>query len=121
MTEIILAVITVVGVIGAGAGKDIIQLLRSRKVGVTNPDAQAQAPPAKHEPTPADGWERLIRKVERRSARLEKRLDRMEEWNAEQGDHIDLLENHIWTGKPPPPPPRPRYIPYTPSPSEEDE
>lgn len=24
-----------------------------------------------------------------------------------QGDHIDVLEAHIWAGKPPPPPPRP--------------
>lgn len=121
MTEIILAVITVVGVIGAGAGKDIVQLLRSRKAGVTNPDAQAHAPEAKGTPGPLDGFERLIKQIERRSDRLERRLDRMEEWNVVQGDHIDLLENHIWTGKPPPPPPRPRYIPYTPSPSEEED
>lgn len=116
-----MAVITVVGVIGAAAVKDVVQMFRSRRAGVTNPDAQAQAPEVKREPNLSDGWERLIRKMERRSARLEKRLDRMEEWNAEQGDHIDVLENHIWTGRPPPPPPRPRYIPYAPSPSEEDD
>lgn len=116
-----MAVITVVGVIGAAAAKDVVQMFHSRKAGVKNPDAQAQAPETRRESTPADGWDRLIRGVERRAARLEKRLDRMEEWNTEQGDHIDVLENHIWTGKPPPPPPRPRYIPYTPSPSEEDD
>ena len=27
-----------------------------------------------------------------------------------QGDHIDILENHIWTRKPPPPPARPSGI-----------
>lgn len=27
-----------------------------------------------------------------------------------QGDHIDVLENHIWQRKPPPPPPRPTGI-----------
>ena len=27
-----------------------------------------------------------------------------------QGDHIDLLEDHIWKQKPPPPPPRPAGV-----------
>lgn len=27
-----------------------------------------------------------------------------------QGDHIDLLENHIWQQLPPPPPPRPADV-----------
>jgi hypothetical protein len=27
-----------------------------------------------------------------------------------QGDHIDLLEAHIWKGEPPPPPPRPNFV-----------
>lgn len=26
------------------------------------------------------------------------------------GDHLDLLEHHIWTGQPPPPPPRPAGV-----------
>lgn len=120
MTEIILAIITVVGVIGAGAGKDIVQLLRSRRAGVTNPDAQAHSPEIQVPPSPVGGFERLIEKIERRSDRLERRLDHMEEWNIIQGDHIDVLENHIWLGKPPPPPARPRYTPYS-SPSEEDQ
>lgn len=121
MTEIILAVIGVVGIIGAGAGKDIVQMLRSRKAGVTNPDAHAQAPEMKDPPTPADGWERLIKRIERRGDRLERRLDHMEEWNATQGDHIDVLENHIWSGRPPPPPARPRYIPLKKTDSSEED
>ena len=28
----------------------------------------------------------------------------------EQGDHIDVLEHHIWQGNPPPPPARPPGI-----------
>lgn len=27
-----------------------------------------------------------------------------------QGDHIDVLERHIWDGKPPPPPKRPEGV-----------
>ncbi len=27
-----------------------------------------------------------------------------------QGDHIDILEDHIWRRKPPPPPPRPHSV-----------
>lgn len=27
-----------------------------------------------------------------------------------QGDHIDVLEDHIWKHKPPPPPPRPAGV-----------
>lgn len=39
------------------------------------------------------------------------RLDHIEGFLVIYGDHIDLLEDHIWKGKPPPPPERPVYRP----------
>lgn len=112
MTEILLAVIGVIGIVGAGAGKDIVQLIRSRKAGVKNRDVQAQAQAPAKGPDAIDGFDRLVDRLEGRSSRLEARLDHVEAWNVTQGDHIDVLENHIWLGKPPPPPPRPRYTPF---------
>lgn len=53
------------------------------------------------------------RLIERVNA-LEGRVDELEEKRRkdarlirEQGDHIDVLENHIWQKLPPPPPARP--------------
>ena len=52
-----------------------------------------------------------------RITRLEARIERLEalrEADAitkrQLGDHVDLLEHHIWDRKPPPPPPRPEGI-----------
>ena len=42
-----------------------------------------------------------------------RRLEGLDSWRVEVAtidrDHIDVLEAHIWTGKPPPPPQRPPY------------
>lgn len=113
MTEIILSIIGVIGVVGAGAGKDIVQLIRSRRAGVKEKHARANAPETSREPSAVEGFDRLVVRMEERSVRLEQRLDHVEAWNATQGDHIDVLENHIWLSKPPPPPPRPRYTPFS--------
>lgn len=43
--------------------------------------------------------------------RKQERLDAVERYLVDLGDHIDLLEAHIWQGLPPPPPPRPRFKP----------
>lgn len=39
------------------------------------------------------------------------RLDDVEGYLVDLGDHIDVLEAHIWQSLPPPPPPRPRFRP----------
>lgn len=51
------------------------------------------------------------------AARLEARVDLLEDKRRAdalamraQGDHIDVLEQHIWRGDPPPPPPRPAAV-----------
>lgn len=56
----------------------------------------------------------FLGRVLARLAETEKRLDVLEEKRRQdaqlirgQGDHIDVLEAHIWAGNPPPPPPRP--------------
>ena len=48
---------------------------------------------------------------------LEDRIDRLETAREASaiakrrlGDHVDLLEHHIWAAKPPPPPDRPEGI-----------
>jgi len=57
---------------------------------------------------------RRIKDLEDRDAAWEKRCDTL--WTAREGDalvkramgdHIDVLEAHIWRQDPPPPPPRP--------------
>lgn len=52
-----------------------------------------------------------------RIAALEQRVDILEDKRVAdalikrlQGDHIDVLEAHIWRGDPPPPPPRPEGV-----------
>lgn len=58
-----------------------------------------------------------IKTLEDRDAEWERRVNVL--WAAReadalikraQGDHIDVLEAHIWDKKPPPPPPRPAGI-----------
>ena len=63
--------------------------------------------------------DRELKRMARERRDDRKRMDHIEAWNVTLGDHVDVLENHIWTGKPPPPPPRPRYMPYVPDDSEE--
>lgn len=48
------------------------------------------------------------RELETRLDTLELRLDARDQLVEDLYDHINELENHIWTGKQPPPPPRPR-------------
>lgn len=51
-----------------------------------------------------------IQQLEERTDNLEKQRRRDALLIRAQGDHIDLLENHIWTKQPPPPPPRPSEV-----------
>lgn len=119
-TTIIVALLGTVGAVGAGAGKHIVQMRTSRKVGVEDTaEAEVPEPEAEPAPSPVEGFDRLTERLDaqlvRMSAQQERdrrRLDHVEAWNVTLGDHVDVLENHIWRGKPPPPPPRPRYIPY---------
>lgn len=62
-------------------------------------------------------WQAFSDKLAARVSSLEDRVV-MYETKAERdaitkrrmGDHIDVLEAHIWQGKPPPPPPRPAEL-----------
>lgn len=57
--------------------------------------------------------DRELKRMSSERARDRRRMDHIEAWNARISDHVDVLENHIWTGRPPPPPPRPRYTTFT--------
>lgn len=47
------------------------------------------------------------------------RVDAVEAQLVALGDHVDILEAHIWKQLPPPPPPRPTYRPYRPARSQD--
>jgi len=64
-----------------------------------------------------NSYQQRIKDLEDRDAKWDERCGAL--WQAReadalikraQGDHIDLLEHHIWNGKPPPPPPRPSMV-----------
>lgn len=60
-----------------------------------------------------------LRRQDAALVRERERMDSVEAHLVVLGDHVDLLENHIWKGLPPPPPPRPVYRPYrSPNPEE---
>lgn len=48
-----------------------------------------------------------IETLRARVAQLEDKAESDARTKRAMGDHIDLLEHHIWQQKPPPPPPRP--------------
>ncbi|WP_291378855.1 hypothetical protein [Demequina sp.] len=65
----------------------------------------------------ANRYQQRIKDLEDRDAKWEDRCNVL--WAAReadalikraQGDHIDVLEDHIWHHKPPPPPPRPHIV-----------
>ena len=57
----------------------------------------------------AAAWER-ISALEERIGVLESKRDADALTKRAMGDHIDLLEHHIWQQKPPSPPPRPAGV-----------
>ena len=59
-----------------------------------------------------------LRRLSEENARAQQRLDSLESHQVIMGDHVDLLENHIWKQLPPPPPPRPIFRPTPRSESE---
>lgn len=64
----------------------------------------------------SEASDRLIQRLEVRLVEADRRLDRLDdrltstEAKYQQAvAHINLLEHHIWNGKPPPPPTRPKF------------
>lgn len=53
-----------------------------------------------------------LRRLSDENRRAQERLDSLEAHHVLLGDHVDLLESHIWNQLPPPPPARPIYRPY---------
>lgn len=52
----------------------------------------------------------LYDRLEKRLVAVEERLERTERVSQGRSDQIDVLEAHIWAGKPAPPPARPEGI-----------
>lgn len=63
------------------------------------------------EATLPDHFMRELERLAAEDARKRERLDAVEAYLIVLGDHIDVLEAHIWQQLPPPPPARPRFIP----------
>lgn len=64
----------------------------------------------------SEAADRLIQRLEVRLVEADRRLDRLDERLSTAEDkyqeavaHINVLEHHIWNGKPPPPPARPKF------------
>lgn len=113
---VIIAALTTIAAIFTGAGAAFFQMLKSRRAGVQNEHVQAEvAPPEPMATAPSsdEGFGRLVETLFATQDRTLRRLDHMEAWNVTLGDHVDVLENHIWLQKPPPPPARPKYVPYS--------
>lgn len=53
-----------------------------------------------------------LRRLSAENERAQGRLDSLESHVVLLGDHIDLLESHIWNQLPPPPPARPVFRPH---------
>lgn len=95
------------GLLGGGGIAALLRIRHDKRIGVRSQElAEAQ-----HHETAQD---RLVQRLETRVVAMEKRIETLEAKRRDdqkvirsQGDHIDQLEHHIWTRKPPPPPARP--------------
>ena len=62
---------------------------------------------AQQDSTVLDSWREFAHHITARVAHLEESLETERGRRITLSDHVDVLEAHIWDGKPPPPPPRP--------------
>lgn len=109
--EVVALVVALVGTGGLGA---FVETVRSRRRAIAGDERDARRELAEDRRDTIADRDGLI-------AQLLERVKAMEDWKVgaeeraegrvrvirAQGDHIDVLEDHIWRRLPPPPPPRP--------------
>ncbi|NCT90264.1 hypothetical protein GXB85_04755 [Cellulomonas sp. APG4] len=112
-----LVVLLITALLGGGGLKALIDSIRSRRQEIAADEREARRELAEDRRDTIADREGLIDRLERRLQNVEARLEAAENGNVAkalviraQGDHIDVLEHHIWQGFGPPPPRRPEGV-----------
>lgn len=96
------------------AGGALLRVQHDRRAGVSGNEREAKRDERADWATFAAEYRQALEDERRRGTEQLARIDELEARLEEksrliraQGDHIDVLEHHIWRGYGPPPPPRP--------------